>query len=1173
MLFLTNSSAKAQPEFLPEIVSFGRYDIMMFTGGSCMAHPGIVQHLRFCKLRHCFAAFLWAALVSMIWCVTATPSASVQNKPEGVESSIHQNKKVMAQKVFESAERLRSEGTAASLKLALEKYSRALQLLRELGEPGSEALVLNNVGFVYDSLGEKQKALDYYKQALPIERATGSRSLEATTLSNIGFLYDSLGEKQTALGYLTKALPIIRAVGDHLKEAATLNAIGLLYYSLGVKQKALDYYDQALSIERAAGNRSGEAATLNYIGLLYDSLGEKPKAVGYFNQALHILRAVGDRSMEAATLSNLGRTYGSLGENQKAIDYDIQALTIERQLSFRSGEAKTLNNLGYLHEGVGETTQALEEYNQAVAIARALGDHFDEAKMLNNIGGIYEIQGEKQKALDCYLRSLSLIRALGGPQEEATSLNNIGVLYDSLGNYQAALSYYNQALPIIRAVGDRFGEAATLNNIGHVYESLGDKDKALDYYSRALPVVRAVGHRPLEATTLSNIALVYYSLGEKQRALEVLDQALTIDRSVSYRHGEATTLNNMGSVYSSLNEKEKALNYINQALVIERGLGDRSMQATTLGEKALLNFRMLQLNEARTSVEEALTIIESLRSNIIARDLRSSYFSSQAGYYSFYVDVLMQLHRQHPEDGYDRLAFEASERGKARGLLDLLTESQAHIYRGADPKLLASETAIRQQLDAQAQQKTKLLNGMHTTEQLNEMEQRLRSLSMQYEQVEAQIRQNSPQYAALTQPHAASVAEVQKLLDSDSMLLEYSLGQERSYLWLVTPTSFASFELPKGGDIDQGARQIYGLLTSRIQRRVPADKEYEVAAASLSSLLLGKVGSQLGHHRLLIVADGALNYIPFGALPAPRASTSFSETPSSFVPLLIDHEVVQLPSASVLAQLRREATSRQQPAKQLFVVADPVFSREDPRLKRNYQPQSSSVAPKNRGDAVDDGDGAAAQIEASQLTRSAGDVGVARVGEALPRLEGSREEAKSIVALAPGQSKLVLDFDASRITVTGTDLTQYRYVHFATHGLVDTEHPELSGLVLSMVNERGEPINGYLRLQDIFNLNLPVELVVLSACETGLGKEVRGEGLLGLTRGFMYAGSPRVVVSLWKVDDAATAELMRRFYDGMLNQKLRPAAALRAAQLGMWNESAWHAPYFWAAFVLQGEWN
>jgi CHAT domain-containing protein len=569
-----------------------------------------------------------------------------------------------------------------------------------------------------------------------------------------------------------------------------------------------------------------------------------------------------------------------------------------------------------------------------------------------------------------------------------------------------------------------------------------------------------------------------------------------------------------------------------------------------------------------------LAIVESLRNEVVSHDLRMSYFSLKTGYYDRYVDVLMQLHGLHPADGYDRLAFEASERGKARSLLDLLNETEAQIYRGADPKSLQREATIRQQLDARAQLRSKLLNGPHTQEQLNELEQRLRELTTQYEQVESEIRQNSPRYAALTQPHPASVKEIQQqLLDSDTVILEYELGEERSYLWLVTPTSFTSYELPKRLDIEQASLQAYALLTARVQRRVQADKEYESAAAGLSNLLLGKVASRLGHQRLLIVADGALNYIPFSALPTPATGDTPGSAQSPFVPLLVNHEVVQLPSASVLGLLRRETASRHTPPKQVFVMADPVFSANDPRVKHGALQSAASSVAQSRAADVNGGEGTTTEVEASQLARSAGDAGVARGGEALPRLEGTREEAKSIVALAPTQSKLALDFEANRATATSAELSQYRYLHFATHGLVDTQHPELSGLVLSMVNEEGKPVDGFLRLQDIFNLNLPVELVVLSACETGIGKEVRGEGLLGLTRGFMYAGVPRVVVSLWKVDDAATAELMGRFYQGLLVKKLRPAAALRAAQLGMWQDSEWRAPYYWAAFVLQGEWN
>jgi CHAT domain-containing protein len=191
----------------------------------------------------------------------------------------------------------------------------------------------------------------------------------------------------------------------------------------------------------------------------------------------------------------------------------------------------------------------------------------------------------------------------------------------------------------------------------------------------------------------------------------------------------------------------------------------------------------------------------------------------------------------------------------------------------------------------------------------------------------------------------------------------------------------------------------------------------------------------------------------------------------------------------------------------------------------------------------------------------------------IPRLPGTRREAAAITALVPTtERKQALDFEASRVTATSEELSQYRIIHFATHGLLNSQHPELSGIVLSLVDAQGKPQDGFLRLHEIYNLKLPAELVVLSACQTGLGKEIKGEGLVGLTRGFMYAGAARVMASLWKVDDRATAELMKQFYQGMVKDGLRPAAALRAAQVAMWKQQRWQEPYYWAAFVLQGEW-
>ena len=342
------------------------------------------------------------------------------------------------------------------------------------------------------------------------------------------------------------------------------------------------------------------------------------------------------------------------------------------------------------------------------------------------------------------------------------------------------------------------------------------------------------------------------------------------------------------------------------------------------------------------------------------------------------------------------------------------------------------------------------------------------------------------------------------------------------------------------------------------------EAEYEKTAFALSQMVLGPVAKQVEGKRLLIVADGALHYIPFGVLPVPDEDQT-----KPAVPLVAEHEIVNLPSASVLAVLLRQAEAREsKPTRQVAVLADPVFDNSDPRVKRIAKPGKSMLTSKK------DHASEPRPSSAEHLTRSLEDVGGTRqAGMGLSRLAFSRREAAAIMAVTkPGHGMEALDFHASRETATSKDLSQYRIVHFATHGLLDSEHPEFSGLVLSMVGPDGKPQNGFLDLEDIYNLTLTSDLVVLSACETGLGKEINGEGLVGLTRGFMYAGASRVVASLWQVDDAATAELMGAFYKAMLAEGLRPAAALRQAQLELMKQKRWHDPYYWAAFTLQGEW-
>ncbi len=451
----------------------------------------------------------------------------------------------------------------------------------------------------------------------------------------------------------------------------------------------------------------------------------------------------------------------------------------------------------------------------------------------------------------------------------------------------------------------------------------------------------------------------------------------------------------------------------------------------------------------------------------------------------------------------------------------------------------------------------RLFGGQHTEEAAAAVRRRIEELLTQLLAIEAELKAHSPRYAALTQPAPLGLTEIQSAVTDDAtLLLEYSLGEERSYLWAVTATSFSSYELPPRTVIEAAARRCYELLTARNryvkfetadekrERVKQADADYPAAATALSNVLLGPVATQLGRKRLLIVPDGALEYLPFAALTVPRQGSA------PFMPLMLEHEVTSIPSASTLAVLRRELHGRAPAEKVVAVFADPVFDKADERVTGDL----SRAVGGHHG--------------APEVQEPASDGSTA-----LPRLPYTRQEAEAILALAPSTGrKAALGFEANRAAAMSDELIKYRIIHFATHSFLDSMHPELSGIALSMLDRQGKPQNGFLRAHEVFNLKLGAELVVLSGCRTGLGKEVKGEGLYGMTRGFMYAGSKRVVVSLWDVQDQATARLMSDFYRGLLGPK-RPhaAAALRAAQISIWREGRWQAPYYWAGFVLQGE--
>jgi CHAT domain-containing protein/tetratricopeptide (TPR) repeat protein len=1049
---------------------------------------------------------------------------------------------------------------------ALTFLNEALPLWHTHGERQAEADTHNYLGFVHFNRREFPQALEHHNQALRLFRELKNREGEAKTLSYVGGIYSFQGEPQKAAENYDKSLAYWRSVNDLAWQAATLHGIAAAYDYADEDQKAIEPYTQAAELYRRLKEPRGQAAVLYDLGTTYDELGDKQKALELLNQALTLRRELDDKARIATTLYYIGTVHDDLNDTRKALEFFNEALPLHRAAGDRRGEAQTLNYMGDVYLLDGENEQALKYYQDALAIWRETKDVRREAEALNNIGLLYLSTNEAQKALDALMQAQTAAHTAGDPKNEAQAFNGLGLFYNSVGNFQQALKYQELALSLWRKAGDKEGEAQTLSHISSIYSVLNETGKAAETLGRVSPLTEGLDEAGIEALKSFNQGVIYFARDEYQKAIDAFNHTLAAARAIKRDKIVSYVTVLIGICYYLLDENQKALEQFRSALPDLREVGNRNFEAVALAGIAIVERDLGHFAEAKTQIEAALRIVESLRNDVVGQEFRISFFASMQSYFDLYIDILMELHKRQPAAGHDGEAFRVSERGRARSLLEILNEAKADIRQGVDPVLLKRDWDLRRQLNVRAQQQQmRMFGGADTEKQMQAAANEIQSLTTELEQVEAEIRQKSPAYAALTQPQPLTLKEIQEqVLDADTLLLEYALGNDRSFLWAVNTTGIVSYELPEREEIDAAARKVYELLNARTQevggetsaqrqqRIARADAEYPAAAARLSEMVLAPAARQLGNRRLLIVAHGPLQYVPFGALPDPTAGS----TPSA--PLILKHEIVSGLSASTLALLRRETEGRPAAPKGVAVLADPVFSADDERLRR-----SPRGAPRRR------------PARRAQTARNVEHDRPADTGGAprIKRLPYTRQEAEEILKVAaPEESIRALDFAANRRFVTGPQLSRYRYLHFATHGFVNSEHPELSGIVLSMVDEKGAPQDGFLRAHEIYNLKLNAELVVLSACQTGLGKEVTGEGVLGLTRGFMYAGAPRVVVSLWSVSDRATAELMSRFYRGMLKEKMRPAAALRAAQIEMLQQERWRAPFYWAAFTLHGEW-
>ena len=789
-----------------------------------------------------------------------------------------------------------------------------------------------------------------------------------------------------------------------------------------------------------------------------------------------------------------------------------------------------------------ERRQAADAYGEIIELSLVKKDKVWETVANVEMGDVLRQLGEYQKSVELTERGLTLAREIKNREHEGSALNNLGVEYKELGDYEKGILYLTQALDIQRETSDRRGEAIVLNNLGSCYLLSGDLAKAAELYEKSIVLRREVKDRRGEANVLNNLGQVFAQLDDHAKAVEYLEQALVIRREFKDKTGEAITLRNLGKSYRAAGDKAKAAEYYEQANQLAKQLGDRRVEAESAYGLALAQRDQGNIQEAIETIESGLALIEQIRGEIVNPELRVSYFSSVLQYYELYTDLLVARYEKTKNSDDIRLALEASERVKARSLTELLREARIDIKQGVDPKLIEQARDLQEKLSLQYRRRTAALAGNLAAEKIAKITSDINTLTTELESAQTKIRRANPRYADLTQGATLAANEIQTLLDDETVLLEYKLGATRSFLWLVTKNSVEVFALPAQKEIERAAKDFYDTIVSR--KKTDEAKTSDLSK-KLSDILLAPVAAKIENKRLAIVADGVLQFVPFAALASPNSKIRSPKF------LVEENEIIILPSASVLAELRQNKNQSKTAEKTIAIFADPIFEANDTRLS-----SVSKNAKQNEKPA-----------EIAKVLRDF------NFGETLPRLVSSRIEAKNIAAfVAQKEIDLNMDFDASRENAMSADLSDYRILHFATHGLLDTVHPESSGLVLSLYDENGKTRDGFLRLNQIYNLDLNSDLIVLSACQTALGKDVRGEGLIGLTRGFMYAGAKRVVASLWKVDDAATAEFMRRFYQNLLRKKLSSVAALKQTKIEMRQIPRFKSAYFWAGFTLQGDW-
>jgi CHAT domain-containing protein len=966
---------------------------------------------------------------------------------------------------------------------------------------------------------------------------------------------------------LSKPRSALPADNDFVAANETLQRADQLWRSKDkdTAQQALATYDQAIALAQKTGNMRlqqfallGKARVFLYrTGDYLDGLKSVEEARALSESRKDADASAENTALDAFTWKTLSSAYSFLARYPEMLDATNHSLALYARLGDLYWQGVLEGNAADVYLETGDMQRALSSAEDALSIARQLSDGQGIAFTLAAVAAIHQERGEYQAAFDNDEAALDEMRRTPYPDEEGQVWMNLAALYDDLNDPEREREALDRSLPLLRQTKDAANESAALSNLAQLDLRQGRLRQAMETLRQATQIAQTHElHREL-ALALLGQAEVSAAQGRLAQAAATIQSALTLSRKTGEAETTAMLLQEQGDVEARRGNTTTALAAYREAETAWSSVPNTEHTALAQASIARLELRSGQLDRAYNDVLTALDGFEASRRNVGSRSLRESFFASVHDFYDLAIEIAMRrssssLASGHSSEQYDVEAWTIAERARARSLMDAIRSSSIFSARNQPAELLDHSAKVERQIEDTLRTILELSPADNDATVLQQAKQRLHSLVLESEEVEAREREDSSVSLFDAGLHSPSVSALRSaLLSPDTALLEYWTGQRNTYLWIITANNMQGLRLPAGATLNNAARAYRQALLAREEslsnedllarqaRITRADRELDLQAESLGNMLL-PMRLPAAIHRLIVVPDGPLASVPFAALK-----------PKSSGYLVRNYELIQEPSASVAIEILARPPSPRG-LNRVAVFADPVYNQVDPRLT-------------HRGDETRPTPATSPIQNDLPVLRSATALDL----NTLPRLKDSSHEAKSIADIAgTGNVHLFVGFHATPQQVMQLPWRDYAVAHFATHAIVDSAHPELSGIVLSTIDNEGARQDGVLWLHDIYRTPMPVPLVVLSGCRTASGKSIPGEGIAGLAQAFLSSGASDVIGTLWSIDDTASAQMASAFYQGLIKRRLSISGALRSAQLQM--IAAGHPPYDWAGYIVEG---